>query len=400
MSIKDWLEIPVLQDLFDSYYRISGFSTAILDLEGQIMVASGWQPICTQFHRKHPTTASRCLESDTALAGKLAKGEKYNIYKCKNGLVDVAVPIIVDEIHVGNLFAGQFLLTPPDLDYFTQQAAQFGFDQDSYLAALEKVPVFPMEKIRQSMEFLTTMTTVIGNSGIAKNRQMELNRHLEERIQERTADLRIEINNRERAEIELQKSKQFSDALINSLPGVFFVFDQMGHQIRWNKNLEAVLGYSAEQIKSMRPLDFVTEEDKEGVRQAIAHVFAEGTTQVEARLSTIGGEIIPYLFTGFNLVQDNFNYVVGVGMDISERISTEKEKENLIRKLQNALAEVKQLSGLLPICASCKKVRDDDGYWGLIETYIRNHSQVEFSHGICPDCARKLYPNLDLFKTE
>jgi YesN/AraC family two-component response regulator len=71
-----------------------------------------------------------------------------------------------------------------------------------------------------------------------------------------------------------------------------------------------------------------------------------------------------------------------------------KEKDELIAKLQDALANVKTLSGLLPICSSCKKIRNDDGYWKQIEGYIAEHSDAVFTHGICPDCLKKLYPNL------
>ncbi|SPQ02079.1 conserved hypothetical protein [Candidatus Sulfobium mesophilum] len=69
----------------------------------------------------------------------------------------------------------------------------------------------------------------------------------------------------------------------------------------------------------------------------------------------------------------------------------EEEREKLTSQLQQALAEVKTLSGLLPTCASCKNIRDDKGNWNQMEVYIRDHSQAEFSHGICPDCAKKLY---------
>ena len=62
--------------------------------------------------------------------------------------------------------------------------------------------------------------------------------------------------------------------------------------------------------------------------------------------------------------------------------------------MRESLKKVKQLSGYLPICASCKKIRDDEGYWNQIEWYIREHSEVEFSHGMCPDCAKKLYPDM------
>jgi PleD family two-component response regulator len=71
-----------------------------------------------------------------------------------------------------------------------------------------------------------------------------------------------------------------------------------------------------------------------------------------------------------------------------------KEKEKLIGELQEALAKVKTLSGLLPICSSCKKIRDDKGYWNQIESYIRERSEADFTHGICPKCAKMLYPGL------
>jgi CheY-like chemotaxis protein len=74
------------------------------------------------------------------------------------------------------------------------------------------------------------------------------------------------------------------------------------------------------------------------------------------------------------------------------------EKQKLTNELKDALEKVKLLSGMLPICSSCKKVRDDRGYWNQIEVYIRDHSEAEFSHGICPECAKKLYP--EYFKEE
>ncbi|MBL7005977.1 MAG: hypothetical protein ISR78_02720 [Spirochaetia bacterium] len=79
----------------------------------------------------------------------------------------------------------------------------------------------------------------------------------------------------------------------------------------------------------------------------------------------------------------------------SEQI-LQKEKENL----QKALSEIKTLKGIVPICANCKKIRDDDGYWNQLEEYIRDHSEVDFSHGICPDCAEKLYSELDNMKNK
>ncbi len=80
--------------------------------------------------------------------------------------------------------------------------------------------------------------------------------------------------------------------------------------------------------------------------------------------------------------------------DITELKRAEGEKSRLVAELTEALAQVKKLSGFLPICASCKKIRDDQGYWRQVEEYIRDHSEAEFSHGICPECAKRLYPHI------
>ena len=83
--------------------------------------------------------------------------------------------------------------------------------------------------------------------------------------------------------------------------------------------------------------------------------------------------------------------------EIGERLKAESENQTLIGDLKKALKEVKKLSGLLPICASCKKIRDDKGYWNQLEDFIQKHSEAEFSHGVCPDCAKKLYPDLEIY---
>ena len=83
--------------------------------------------------------------------------------------------------------------------------------------------------------------------------------------------------------------------------------------------------------------------------------------------------------------------------EVDERTKIEKEREKLIQDLQQALSEVNKLSGLLPICSYCKKIRDDKGYWNQIESYIHEHSEAEFSHSICQECAKKHYPDFDIY---
>ena len=81
-------------------------------------------------------------------------------------------------------------------------------------------------------------------------------------------------------------------------------------------------------------------------------------------------------------------------VDITEQKRLDQERDQLIQRLQDALSKIRVLRGLIPICASCKSVRDDKGFWHKVEKYIRDHSDAQLTHGLCPDCVRKLYPEL------
>jgi PAS domain S-box-containing protein len=93
------------------------------------------------------------------------------------------------------------------------------------------------------------------------------------------------------------------------------------------------------------------------------------------------------------LAEGNVAGFIGAARDITARVRLEAERERLITDLKDALANIKTLRGLLPICAGCKKVRDDKGYWQQIEAYVSDHTEAEFSHGLCPECALRYYPD-------
>ena len=144
------------------------------------MSKSGWMQICTEFHRINPETSKRCTISDTELASKMAEGEKYHFYKCLNGLVDVAVPLVINGEHVANLFSGQFFFEEPDISFFKKQAEQYGFDEEKYLAALKNVPVVSKEKVKTALDFLLNMTQMISDMTFQKLEQMERNKNIRE----------------------------------------------------------------------------------------------------------------------------------------------------------------------------------------------------------------------------
>jgi hypothetical protein len=83
--------------------------------------------------------------------------------------------------------------------------------------------------------------------------------------------------------------------------------------------------------------------------------------------------------------------VFGVVQDITDRKRIEGEREDLIVELRQAIEQVKTLKGIVPICANCKKIRDDQGYWEQVDAYVSRHTDARFSHGICPDCLKRLY---------
>ncbi len=178
INILDLIDFEKVDTLLEGFNKSTGFVTAILDLDGKVLSKSGWRQICTEFHRKNPITSQRCTVSDTVLAAKLNEGEKYHFYECLNGLVDVAVPIIINEQHIANLFSGQFFFEEPDWGFFAKQAEKHNFDKIEYLKALESVPVVSKEKVKIAMDFLLNMTQLISDTTYQKLEQLQLNEAL------------------------------------------------------------------------------------------------------------------------------------------------------------------------------------------------------------------------------
>ena len=174
-KILDLIDFAKVDTLLEGFNKTTGFVTAILDLDGNVLSKSGWRQICTEFHRIHPETSRKCLISDTELANKMTEGEKYHFYQCLNGLVDVAVPVVIKGEHIANLFSGQFFFEEPDESFFQKQAKKYGFNEEIYLKALKKVPVVSKEKVKVVMDFLLNMTQVISEMTFQKLEEMQLN---------------------------------------------------------------------------------------------------------------------------------------------------------------------------------------------------------------------------------
>lgn len=257
MKLSEIVNIDELRGICESFTALSGATTAILDLEGNILITTGWQDICMRFHRVHPETAQRCLESDTILAGQLRQGEQYTMYKCKNGLVDVAFPIIIKGEHFANFFTGQFFFNPPDKEHFISQAEEFGFDKDAYIEALNRVPIFPEDQVRAFMEFFTRLTQMVAKMGLAQKRLNETFSQLQE-SQER---LNFHVDNSPMATIEWN-----SDFILT----------------RWAGESEKIFGWTkAETVgKMLMDLNMIYEEDMPIVQSTVKQLATGSSSYI------------------------------------------------------------------------------------------------------------------------
>lgn len=182
MSLRDLIDISSLQRLLDSLYAAAGIPSAVIDCDGEILAGSGGQDICIKFHRAHPLCREQCRESDKTIIGRLTltAGHVQQI-TCPRGLTDVAIPLVIDGAHLANVFAGQFFLVPPVRDYFRQQAMAFGFDEETYLAALDRVPVISQEILDHYLVLLANLVEFMAIQGLQHLRCLRAQEELRER---------------------------------------------------------------------------------------------------------------------------------------------------------------------------------------------------------------------------
>ena len=206
------------------------------------------------------------------------------------------------------------------------------------------------------------------------------------------------INDIKRAEEALQYEKSLMDALMNNIPDSIYFKDRQCRLLKISRHMMESLNMTQESDYYLKTdIDLFGEE------------FGRATVESDLQLMETGKPIIG-LVEGRKLPDGQINWtsttkiplrdqdgkiigLVGISREINEIKQAEEQREKIIAELQEALDKIKTLKGLIPICASCKKIRDDQGYWNNVESYIKSHAEVEFTHGICPDCMKKLYPN-------
>lgn len=226
-------------------------------------------------------------------------------------------------------------------------------------------------------------------------RTLELQKAVD-RIQAQNEALEKEIIDRKDIEVTLQKARRDYQTIFDAVPEMIWYVDKQHKIIRANQAAARSLKAPVEQLvgKSMYEL-FGAEAVK--FCQNNAAIIESGMPKFgikEMYITPQGDERwvqiskVPYY--------DQQSAIAGliiVAEDITERETAALEREQLITELQEAVTKIKTLTGMIPICSHCKKIRDDKGSWNKLEAFLMEHSDAEFSHGICPDCMKKLYPD-------
>ena len=201
-----------------------------------------------------------------------------------------------------------------------------------------------------------------------------------------------DITDRKHMEEALRESGEKYRSLASTADSMYLV-DRSYRYLFMNEKHLSRFGIPLEKIIGRPYSEFHSEKTTREFVEIAERVFETGASTQSEHKSERDGR---YFLRTFSPVKDQEGLmsisVTVAAKDITERKEAEEERERLILELKEALSKIRTLSGMLPICSSCKKIRDDKGYWEQIEIFISNHSEVDFSHSICPECAQVMYP--------
>jgi two-component system, cell cycle sensor histidine kinase and response regulator CckA len=310
-KLTDLLDIPRLQSALDSLYISSKIPTAIIDNDGKVHTGSGWQDVCTKFHRVHPKARSRCIESDLHITNHIHEANPSITYKCPHGLVDAATPIIIEGEHLGNVFTGQLFLEEPDLHRFRAQAEAFGFDEDNYIDAVKKVPIVTEQALQENLAFVAHLTGMLAESGLKRAKEKETEKRLRE-------------------------SEQIYESFMERSPIYVFFKDENIRALRLSRNYEAMLGMPIAEMlgKTMEDL-FPSELAKKMVADDM-RILREG------KEFTIEEEFDGRFYSTVKfpiLVEGKPRFLAGFTIDITERKRAEEELRRTNELFRSAFEE-------------------------------------------------------------
>jgi PAS domain S-box-containing protein len=259
LELSDIIDSEKIQKMMDELFKVTHMGIGIIDIHGNVLVGTGWQDICTKFHRINPESCRLCMESDLELGRDVPLGT-FKQYRCKNNMWDIASPIKLVDMHLGNIFLGQFLFDDETVDYeiFRQQALQYGFNEQEYIAALDRVPRWSREKVDAVMSFYSDFAAMIGNLSYAN---VKLASILEERKQ---------------AEEMLRISEEKYRTILENIEDGYFEVDIAGNFTFFNDSMCRIYGYPREELMGMNDRQYTDQENAKKLFQTFNKVYRTG----------------------------------------------------------------------------------------------------------------------------
>lgn len=204
----------------------------------------------------------------------------------------------------------------------------------------------------------------------------------------------VNITERKQSEASLLESEiKFKSFLENAHVGGYLIQDGVFKYV--NPRFAQIFGYTVDECLNALPFEKLIHADDVAYSQEQVRKRISGEAKVvhyNFRGLRKNGQMFHAELHGASSVYEGKPAASGTILDVTDRIHADKERDQLIGELQDALSKVRTLSGLLPICSCCKKIRDDKGYWNQVEEYVSEHTDARFTHGICPNCLREYYP--------
>jgi len=317
--ILDYFDFEKTNTILEAFNKSTGFATAIVDLEGNIMSKSGWRQICTDFHRKNPLTASNCFFSDAESYSWTNKDEDYRFLKCMNGLTVVMLPIIIRNEHIANLYSGQFFFEEPNIPLFIKQAQINDFDESAYIESLRKVPVLTKEKVEVEITFLLNITQLIMEMTAEKLDQIDLNTELKKS----EAALLTSQNQLKQYAVDLLESQRIAHLGTWSL-------DLKTNQVLWSEELYRMYGFDPAFLPPpySEHMKLFTPESWDRLSTALERTRTAGTPyELELQTVTADGSN-GWMWVRGEARTDSNGHIVslwGAAQDITVRKNTEIE---------------------------------------------------------------------------
>ncbi len=372
LELAEIVDTQAIQSLMDDFYEFAHITIALVDLKGNVLVSIGWQDICTRFHRVHPDACKHCVESDTKLSAGVPQGE-FKLYRCKNNMWDTATPIMVGGQHVGNIFSGQFFFEDEPLDYelFRSQARQYGFDEEEYIAALEKVPRLSPSAVATGMAFFAKLANMLSQLSYSN---IKLAHSLAER--DTLVDALRESEERERS-----RSDELAVVLDAVPAAVWIAHDPQALQVTGNR-------LSYEWIRIPEGAN-ASRSAPEGERPEMVRIFKDGVgippANMPVQMSASGIEINNYEFD-FVYPDGGMRHVLGNARPLRDEQGnprgsvsafidiTEREKAEEAIRLSNIYNRSLIEASLDPMVTIGPegKITDVNGATELITGYSRN----------------------------